>query len=69
MRTANHWRFTKLSIRRCNTVDDCDELDARSACEIVMLPLFGFFIQQVVLFIQRTCTYIRKMDNGQHSRV
>jgi len=44
--------------------DQCDELDERSAREIVTFALFGFFTQQIVLFIQRTYTYIGKIDNG-----
>ncbi len=30
---------------------------------IVIHALFGFFIQQVVPFIQRTCAYISEIDN------
>ncbi len=47
----------------------CNELDERSACEIEMLPLFGFFTQQIVPFIQRAYTYIGKIDNGQRSSI
>ncbi len=39
-------------------LDDCDGNDVRSACEIVMLPLFGFFVQQVVLCTHMTSPYI-----------
>ncbi len=45
-------------------VAKCDELDERSAREIVIFALFGFFTQQIVPFIPRTYTYIGKIDNG-----
>jgi hypothetical protein len=48
---------------------ECDELEGRSAREMVIHALFGFFTQQVVLFTHRTCTYIGKIDNARHSSV
>jgi hypothetical protein len=42
---------------------ECDETEERSACRIVRLGLFGFFTQQIVLFIHRTYTYIGDIDN------
>ncbi len=47
----------------------CDELDERSAREIVIFALFGFFTQQIVPFMQRTYTYIGKIDNGWQSSI
>jgi hypothetical protein len=40
---------------------DCDELEGRSAREMVVYALFGFLTQQVMLF---TCSYIGKIDNA-----
>jgi hypothetical protein len=45
----------------------CDELEERSAREMVIHALFGFLTQQVVLLTHRTCTYIGKIDNAHHS--
>ncbi len=41
----------------------CDELDGRSACEIVIRALLDFFTQQVVPFVQGTHAYIEEIDN------
>jgi len=41
----------------------CDELDDRSAREIVIFALFGFFTQQIVPFIHKTHVYIEETDN------
>ncbi len=47
----------------------CDELDERSAREIVMLALFGFFTQRVVPFTHKTHANIEEIDNEQQSSV
>jgi hypothetical protein len=47
----------------------CDELDERNPRKIEMLALFGFFTQQILLFTQRTYTYIGKIDNEQQLRI
>ena len=47
----------------------CEELDERSACEIVILALFGFFMQQVVSFIHRIHAYIEEIDNERQSGI
>jgi len=41
----------------------CDELDERSAREIVIFALFGFFTQQIISFIHKTHVYIEEIDN------
>jgi len=41
----------------------CDELDGRSACEIVILALFGFLTEQVVPFVEGTHAYIEEIDH------
>ncbi len=44
----------------------CDEFDEKSACEIGIIALFGFFTQQIVSFIQRPyrkdrqCTAVKR---------
>lgn len=39
--------------------------DERDACKIVILDLFGFFMQQIALFTHRTYAYIKEIDNEQ----
>ena len=45
-----------------------NELDERSAREMVILALFGFFTQ-VMPFTHRTYAYIEEINNGRQSSV